>query len=484
MASGATRRIAEWSSSLSFDDIPPSAVDKTKLQIMSVLGATAAGARSSKIGAYSAAVQRWSGGGAGPCEFYPGGEPGSLSDAILVNAAASVVHDFDDYLFAGHTGHSAILVPLAIAQMLAAEGSPVSGEEFITAAVAANEAGGRLGASMLFGPHNGQMWSYIHLVGGAVAGAVMLGLDAAETESAIGMAFSQPNYPLIASFMGSDAKALIAAQPCVDGAHGALLAAAGLRGAGAILEDRGGFWAKFQPDAMAKIISGFGEAWVTESLSYKIYPGCAYIDTAMDALFAILGRFEADEGRAMKADEIESIDVEAGFLTTGMETMSGWYRGEHISPMNVNFSVALSGSASIVAGELTPAQFEPAFYLDREDEILALAKKWRIENSTELTMEMSGKGFDLREILKKQDEALAGADFTKYEARFPAVVKLTTTGGETLEERRDIPLGGAGRPADETRQLAEKKYRDGVGASADAVATLDQATDAAAALRV
>lgn len=463
MPQSATRDMADWSAGLRYGDIPATAVERTKLQIMSVLGATAAGARSSKIARFRSAIER-SSASAGPCSTFPDGRAGGLADVLLINAAASVVHDFDDYLFAGHTGHSAILATLAISEILADEGQDTTGEDFITAAVAANEAAGRLGASMLFGPHNGQMWSYIHLIGAAVAGSVLLGLDANETEYAIGMAFSQPNDPLVASFMGSDAKALIAAQPTVDGARGALFAAAGLKGARGILEDRGGFWARFHPDAMAKLMSGFGDAWVTDSLSYKIYPGCAYIDTAIDALIAVIGEVEKSLGRPIQSDDIDSVTAEAGFLTSGMETMSGWYRGAHISPMNVNFSVALSGSVTILAGRLSPAEFEPEFYLDREDEILDLAKKWRIENTAELNSAMSpkGHGFDIRDILRADDDALEGADFTKYEALFPAIVKVTTASGETFDERRDTPLGGAGRPMDETRELVATKFLNGL----------------------
>lgn len=457
MPQNPTRLASEWAAGITFGDLPTQVVNKTKLQIASVLGATYAGLASSKIAGYRRAMRRWAAGADDP-------EPASLSDRLLIEAAASVVHDFDDYLFAGHTGHSAIHATLAVASILSDEGTAVSGEDFLTAAVIANELGGRLGASMLFGPHNGQMWSYIHLIGASAAGGKLLGLDAREIESAIGLAFNQPNYPLVATFMGSDAKALIAAQPAVDGAHGALLAAEGLKGAPGILEDRGGFWARFHPDAMSKMFSGFGDAWLTNSLSYKIYPGCAYIDTAIDALFSIMSDFEDAEGKALESEDIDSLVVEAGMLTAGMETMSGWYRDAHISPMNVNFSVALSGSVAILAGRLTPAEFEPGFYLEREDQVLALARKWRIDTSSEMTDAISpeGSAFDLRRILRKPDDALVGEDFSRYECRFPARLTLTTSGGKKYSKLSEIPLGGAGRPQDETRRLVESKLTEGM----------------------
>ncbi len=459
---GPTATTAEWVASLKFSAIPPSVIEKAKLQVLSVLSACRHGAASSKVTALRRAVLKGGTPTEGPCTLIGTGIKASLWEAIYLNAAASVVHDFDDYLFAGHTGHSAVLASLAVAEALAHQGIRTDGKRFFEAVVAANEAAGRLGASMLFGPHNGQMWSYVHLIGAAAAASKLLDLEAGPTESAIGMAFSQPNYPLVATFMGSDAKMLIASQPTVDGTKGAFAAAEGLKGAPGILEDRGGFWARFHKDAMSKMFSGFGNAWVTESLSYKIYPGCAYLDTAEDALLEIMSRFEADHGRKLEPAEVAAIRVEAGMLTTGMETMSGWYRREHVSPMNVNFSVALSAALTVLAGRLTPAELEPDFYGPLEVQILELASRVEVVSSPEMTQAMapppgSGSGFDLREILRRQDAALDGVDFASYEARFPAVVTLRTSSGKEYFARQDIPYGGAGRPLEETRRLVGEK---------------------------
>src|SRR6185436_7415592 len=77
------------------------------------------------------------------------GERVPLHTACYVNAAASIAFDYDDYLFAGHTGHSAVLGALAFGEAAGAAGADV-----ITAQVVANEVGGRLGAALLLGPHN------------------------------------------------------------------------------------------------------------------------------------------------------------------------------------------------------------------------------------------------------------------------------------------------------------------------------------------
>jgi 2-methylcitrate dehydratase PrpD len=373
---------------------------------------------------------------------------------VWANAARSVLLDFDDYLFAGHTGHSAVLVSLAAGELLDA-----SGAALLAATVVANEAGGRLGAAMLTGPHNGQMWAYIHNIGGAVAAGRLLGLDATRMRDAIGLALTQPPYPLPATFMGSDGKALTASGPAVEGMRAAFLAAEGLRCEVDVLSDRNGFFARIHPGALAGMFSGFGDAWVTDSLSYKVYPGCAYLDTAADAALTLVGR----EG--ITATDVARGTIRAGLLTMGMEEMSGWYRGAggHLRDINLNFSAAYSVAIALLAGRLTAAEFDPVWWQPRASEIEDLAKRIAVVFDGAMTAGMAQThGFDLMGIIGKAADApvLDGVSFVDYQSRFPATVELELRDGRMVVETVDIPLGGAGRPAEETRGLVRAKLEE------------------------
>src|SRR5262249_3791992 len=154
------------------------------------------------------------------------------ADAALANAACSMGQDFDDIVWMGHTCHSAVFAPLAIAEH---EGA--TGEALLTAVVAANEIGGRLGASSCLGPLNGQMWTFIPPVGAAAAGASLLGLDATRTAHALAIALAQPNFALQPGFMAPTSKLLAAATPTATGIQAAYFARAGMTGALDILED-------------------------------------------------------------------------------------------------------------------------------------------------------------------------------------------------------------------------------------------------------
>ena len=141
---------------------------------------------------------------------------------MFASAAASIAHDWDDYLFMGHAGHSAVPVASAFA--------PDDAERALVAQVAADEVAGRLGAALLLGPHNGQFWSSIHCASGAMAAGVALGLDGERLAHALAIALYQPPYGLWPGFMGPRTKLLTAAEPAVQGARAAQLSAEGLDG--------------------------------------------------------------------------------------------------------------------------------------------------------------------------------------------------------------------------------------------------------------
>ena len=195
--------VADWVSGLSYDDIPPRVLELARNQVISVLGAIYAGAGCAGGKAVIDTVEKL--GGEGPCTVYPGGERRPFYDALLQNCSLSMALDYDDYLFLGHTGHSAVLVPLAMAEMRGVDMRTV-----LAAQVAANEVAGRLGGTVVLGPHNGQMWAHIHLLGAAAAASKILGLDQQRTADALGIALAEPVYPLFPAFMGPQSKLLTA----------------------------------------------------------------------------------------------------------------------------------------------------------------------------------------------------------------------------------------------------------------------------------
>jgi len=447
-AGNVTERLAEWVAQAQFEDLPRRVTEEAKSQVLSVIAAVHAGHFSDAGRTVSRTVKDW--GGGKDATMMPSGERTSLSSAIFANTALSMALDYDDYLFAGHTGHSAVLVTLALAEKLG-----VSGKDFLLAQVLANEIEGRVGASALLGPLNGQMWSFIHLIGSAVITAKLLGLEKPQIQSAIGISLLQPTYPLQAGFFGSDAKALLASMTAPLGVQAAQLAANGMRGAPDIIEHPEGFTKVFARQPLMGAYQGLGKTWLTDTLSYKIYPGCAYIDTTIDCVLG-LSRQHSIDGKKVKA-----VHVATGPLTLGMEALVAAYlKGADSLPMTLNFTVGYNVAAALLDKELTARQFARDRIRD--------AATWDLANRVYVT-------FDETIAQRTRDRALVKfttgdqgeqvqldlgtVDLATFRMSFGARVRIEMEDGRTFEAEQEVPIGGAGRPFDERRRCVEDKFR-------------------------
>jgi 2-methylcitrate dehydratase PrpD len=373
--------LAGWVAGLDLESIPERVLEVARHQVASVMGAIHAGAGSAGGRAVIETFSRL--GEAGPSAAYPGGSRSSYHSALFQNAALSMALDYDDYLFMGHTGHSAVLAPLAIAELRGADTKAM-----LVAQVAANELAGRLGASVLFGPHNGQMWAHIHLLGAAAGASRVLGLDEERTANAMGIAMGEPVYALFPGFMGPQSKLLTAAVPSITGTTAALLAENGMTGSRAIIEDSEGFWAHFSFVPLPFMMTGLGRAWVTDTIAFKPYPGCAYIDTAVDALLEIMERFRDKRGRELEPAELGEVEVEASLLTVAMDAMSKAYLDRsRLSPTNINFSLSVSLAIVLLAGRLTGAELVDEYLGDNRIDILEMASRVSLAHDMTFSVE-------------------------------------------------------------------------------------------------
>jgi 2-methylcitrate dehydratase PrpD len=443
-----TERIAEWVAQAQFADLPRRVTEEAKNQILSVIAAVHAGHFSEAGRMVSRTIKEWPSGK--EATMIPSGERTSLHNAIFANTALSMALDYDDYLFAGHTGHSAVLVTLALAEKIG-----ISGKDFLLAQTLANEIEGRIGASVLLGPLNGQLWSFIHLIGSAVITAKLLGLEKPQIQSAIGIAMMQPNYPLWAGFFGSDAKVLLASTTAPAGVQAAQLAANGLRGAGDIIESEQGFLKVFAPQPLLGALEGFGKVWLSDTLCYKVYPGCAYIDTAIDCVLT-LARQHSIDGKKVRA-----VHVAANPLTLGMEALTAPHlKGPDTLPVTLNFTVGYNVAAALMDRELTARQFSRERIRDKA--------VWDLAGRVELTLdEVMAQRMRDRSLVKSiKDESgehfhldLSDVDLGGFRMSFGARVRIEMEDGRTFEAEQEVPFGAAGRPFDERRKSVEDKFR-------------------------
>jgi len=511
------QEMAQWSSSLRYDDIPERVRAKARLQTLSVLAAVHSAAATGPGRTLLATAREWA--GDGPCTLIPTGAKTSLAGAIFTATALSVAQDYDDYLLFGHTGHSAVLVPLLLGEKL---GSSL--QDALAAQVIANELEGRLGASVLLGPHNGQTWSFIHLLGSAAAAAKLLRLNAEQTAHALAISLYQPTYVLVPGFMGPDSKALTPASPSVTGVQAAILAGQGFTGALDLIENRQGFLRHFSYYPLPFMISGLGRAWTTDTLAYKIYPGCAYIDTTVDATLKLREDFRDKTGRDLDPEQVHGVKIAATALTVEMDALSKVGESfDVLNPVSVNFSIPGNVALCLLKGRLIGADLEREALQRDGEAIRRLAAKVVLHHDVALTGMMVAsmnsalklnqmmKEINLRGILRARGRiqrqygrrmglgwgefkdlirqagpqlgrqiwkgirrragaALAGeggrprydlgdCNLEEFRMPFAARVTITLRDGTSLTRQQDIPLGGPGHALGETAQLIREKYR-------------------------
>jgi 2-methylcitrate dehydratase PrpD len=365
--------IAEWAAGLRIDDIPADVLALCRDQRRSVLASMAASTRDGAARRVLTAVQGWA--HDGPVALVGTERRVSIEDALYGGAALSMALDFDDYVCFGHTGHSGVLVPLVLA---ASTGAPAA--EQLVAQTVANEVEARLGGACLVGPLNGQLWSFIHVAGAALAAGRLLGLDAGRLAHALAIALYQAPRATVPGFMAPDSKLLTAAEPTAAGVRAAHLAAAGVTGPLDVLEHREGFLAAFADAPLPGMLDGLGSGWATRTLCVKPYPGCAYLDTTVDALVELGPQSPAD---------VDHVVVDASLLTYEMDRMSRPYAsvsGTAVpTPVTINFSVPWNVAVTIVAGELTPRQISEEWLAAHADEVRAVAARVRLNHDWALT---------------------------------------------------------------------------------------------------
>jgi 2-methylcitrate dehydratase PrpD len=368
--------IAAWDCGLEYDDIPDRVIEKARLQVLNIIAAALSGRHCDALGHVGTMDLP-----DGTATVLSAGRKTNAENAAFVNALYSMSFDFDDYLFMGHTGHSSVLVPLAIA-----EETGCTLRELLLAQVVANEVEGRLGASVLLGHHNGQMWSYIHAAGAAAAASKLLGLSKEQTASAIALSLYQPNYPLAPGFMLSDSKLLTASLPILSGMMCAKLAQTGMTGNTVLLEAENGFLSRFAYLPLPHMFSGFGEWWVTDTIAFKPYPGCAYIDTAVDSILGIMDEYEQKMGRPIEPSDIKHIDVFASILTMGMNALSEMYDNNTLHPVNINFSLPKSVAIALINRSLRAEHLSSAMLSRDENVIRSLSQKVRLHHDWQYTL--------------------------------------------------------------------------------------------------
>lgn len=285
-----TRRLAEFTASLTYEDLPAQVGQRLKLLILDALSCGLYGASLPWCRTLQQVLDRCEG-GAGSCTVWGTGLRLSPPHAALANGTQVQGFELDDVHRAGVLHVGAVVLPALVA---IAETRPgMSGREFLAAAAAGYEVGPRVGLCM--GPeHIAQGWHSGATLGVFSAGAAAaraLRLDADRTVHALGIAGTQAA-GLMAAQYGAMVKRMHAGRAAQSGLYGALLAEAGFTGIANVLESEyGGFCTTFSRSHdrfdLQQLTAGLGDTWQTMGVALKFYACVGSNHTTLDALRAM-----------------------------------------------------------------------------------------------------------------------------------------------------------------------------------------------------
>ncbi len=356
-----TESLAAYWSGARFDDLPTDTVRLAKRFLIDTLAAGIAGAHTDVVAAAVAAARSATEATSGSAVLWGRTDTLPATMAAMVNGTSAHALELDDFGGCGHSG--AVVVPAlcALAGRL-----DFSGKDALMALVAGYDLAARtLEGAGGYRPVNDLGWHSTGICGSfgaAAAGARLLGLDAAKTADALGIAgtFTGGIWAFLAD--GAMTKRFHPGKAAETGLSAALLAQAGMTGPRQVLEAKwGGFFSTYAkgvatPEAT---LAGLGTEFRIARSGMKPYACCRGLHACQDALFELMGELAIDSrkiaGMVVHANEQNRVQFD---------------RREIGNMLDAQFSMQYALAAGATSGRGTLEQF--AVLRDREPEVRRL----------------------------------------------------------------------------------------------------------------
>ena len=355
--------------------------------------------------------------------------------AAFVNGVLAHSLDFDDTHLPSVLHPSASIIPAALA---VGEATNASGQEVIAAAAAGYEVCVRTGmaaydrelGNSIFFERGWHATSICGTLAAAVVAAKLYGLDADGIGHALGIAASMGSGIIEANRAGGSVKKM----HCGWAAHAGLIAAqsarTGFTGPSSAFEGRFGFYqafcaGKFFAD---EITQGLGSDWCIPQIFYKPYPANHFTHAGIDAALKMRARVAIEDIAA----------IELGVASPTLRTIAepreqkirpqSGYHAQFSGPFTVAAALLGGGGLGVWLDDFTDAHVRDPRYLDLTAKVQVVAN------------------------------AECDAIFPN---QFPAVLRVRTQVGETLEEKVLANRGGPDNPL--SAEELQIKFRANAG---------------------
>ncbi|MFN8169152.1 MAG: MmgE/PrpD family protein [Candidatus Nanopelagicales bacterium] len=349
MAGTVAERLADWVVALRLDDVPEPVRHAARRHLLDGLGDALASARAGVVDApVSVAL-----GLGGPPESTVLTTDVRVSAPAAALAGGALVHglDFDDTHAGGLVHATAVVLPAVLA---VGEQVDVSGADLLAAAVVGYEVVCRVAAASPHGFHARGLHA-TQVAGTLAAAAVasrLLGLDAATTTDALGIAGSSSGGLLEFLTTGASTKQLHPGSAALNGILAARLAAAGASGPSTVLEGPHGVYAALSArDADPEsVVEGLGTRWETTRITIKPYPSCQLMHVTLDAVREVM---------PLPVEQIDAIEADVHPDSASIVCEPADVKVEPRTAYDAKFSLPWSVAALVVDGHVGIDTYSP-----------------------------------------------------------------------------------------------------------------------------
>ncbi len=367
-----TEVLAEFAGAQSFDSLPPSVLEKTKLMVLDGVGLALAAARED-FALKSLKALRPLGQGSdttviGAQEKFP------VTSAPLLNGMLIHAFDFDDTHHPLVIHNTSVVMPAALA---VAEWLGLSGKDFITACAVGFEVSLRVARGARIHTIHGRGYhptAICGVFGSAAAAGRLAGLNYEQLTNALGLAGSQGSGNMEWQSDGSWSKRFQPGWSSHGGVVGVLLAREGFTAPRTALEGTKGFYATHvgaDNFNRQSALEGLGHDWELNRVEFKPYPCAGALQATVRACVNLHNRYH------LAVDDIE--DVECRVRMGDRPAEAG---GEQVFSQQVpagdygaHFSTPFIAAVALLKGRLALADFAGAALQDAA--VLKLSAKIR-----------------------------------------------------------------------------------------------------------
>jgi 2-methylcitrate dehydratase PrpD len=366
-----------FASALRGEDLASHVVDAVLINLLDTLACATAGRTAPGVADVAALATEW--GGAPQALIWGSAARVPAHHAAWVNGMMAHARDYDDTHDAAvlHAGVS--VVPAALA---AAELNPrATGADLLAGIAAGLELVCRLGVATTIGIiESGFIYSSLFgYFGATIAAARVAGLDATDTQNAMGIAFSQAAGTHQVTRDGALMKRMQPGLAAKAGVMAVQLAQRGISGAQNVFDGADGLFRiylrnRYDP---ARLRAHLGSRWDFTDLSYKPYPCCRLNHTGIDAALAIAGQ------PGFEPAAVTRITAGVNHQTHQAVCTPPEMRKHPITVVQAQFSLPFTVAAALIDREVGLRHFTDEGL--RRPDILALAA--RVECSVDDTIE-------------------------------------------------------------------------------------------------